>query len=193
MELVLCLIIYPSKQFPFVPFYYIVTYINRHISRLRFLLQSDIINYQNINVLFFHNRQDINYIINVYLDNNQTALHVLQNNIRNIRNTIVITGNFNIRDYNWNPNYLHYSTHIEVLNLVADSLKLELFLFSNPGPTKYTDNPRDTNSVLDLVFLPSDNSGFGKYIFFLDKRKPSNHISIAIEVGMKNKDIDVVI
>ena len=104
-----------------------------------------------------------------------------------------MTRDFNIRDYDWDPNYLHHSTHTKDLNLVANSPELELFPSSNPGSTRYANNSRNTNLVLNLVFLLPHNSGFGKYIFFLDKRKPSNYISIAIEVGMKNKDIDVII
>ena len=52
----------------------VVTYVNRRISRLRFSLRKDLINHQNINVIDFHNRQNINFIINVYFDSNQTAL-----------------------------------------------------------------------------------------------------------------------
>jgi len=37
----------------------------------------DLINHQDINVLVFHNDQDINFIINVYSDNNQMAIQAL--------------------------------------------------------------------------------------------------------------------
>jgi len=54
--------------------------------------------------------------------------------------------------------------HTDNLMTIADSLGLELSYPSNSGPTRFADNPQDSNSVLDLVFLPPDNSGFGKYI-----------------------------
>jgi len=41
---------------------------------MRFALWLDIVNYRNINVLAFHNDQDVNLIINIYLDSNQTTL-----------------------------------------------------------------------------------------------------------------------
>jgi len=47
---------------------------------------------------------------------------------------------------------------------IADSLGLELSHPSNPSLTRFADNPQNSNSVLDLVFFPPDNSGFGKYI-----------------------------
>jgi len=41
---------------------------------MRFALHLDIINYCDINVLSFHNEQNVNVMINVYSNNNQTAL-----------------------------------------------------------------------------------------------------------------------
>jgi len=55
----------------------VATYVNRRISRLRFSLRKDLINHWDINVIDFHNGQNVNFIINVYSDNNQTALQVL--------------------------------------------------------------------------------------------------------------------
>ena len=44
---------------------------------MRFSLKKDLINHCDINVIDFHNGQDINFIINVYSNSNQTALQVL--------------------------------------------------------------------------------------------------------------------
>jgi len=52
----------------------VTTYVNKHLARMRFTLQLDIINYHDINVLVFHNDRDINLMINIYSDNNQTVL-----------------------------------------------------------------------------------------------------------------------
>jgi len=42
-------------------------------------------------------------MINIYSDSNQTALQVLWQNMVNIDNTIILTGDFNIRDSDWDP------------------------------------------------------------------------------------------
>ena len=81
----------------------VATYVNKHLVRMRFALQLDIINHHNINVLAFHNDWDTNYMINIYSDSNQTALQVLWQNMVNIDNTIILTGDFNIRDSDWDP------------------------------------------------------------------------------------------
>ena len=76
----------------------VTTYVNKCLARMRFALQLDIINHCNINVLAFHNDQGINYMINIYSDSNQFALQVLQQNMANMDNTIILIGDFNIRD-----------------------------------------------------------------------------------------------
>jgi len=110
----------------------VATYVNKHLLRMRFALCLDIVNHRNINVLFFHNEQDVNFMINVYSNSNQTALQFLSQNIVNLNNTIIMTDNFNIRDSNWNPNFHHYSIHTNNLFTLADSLGLELFLLLIP-------------------------------------------------------------
>jgi len=129
---------------------------------MRFALRLDIINHQDINVLAFHNDWDTNYIINIYSDSNQTALQALRKSMTNIGKTIVLTGDFNIRDSDWDSNFRHHSSHTDNLITIADSLGLKLSPPSNPGPTRFVDNQRDTNSVIDLVFLLLNNTGFGR-------------------------------
>jgi len=65
---------------------------------MRFSLRKDLINHRDINIIDFYNSQDVNFIINIYSDSNQTALQVLHNNIRSVRKTLVMIGDFNIRD-----------------------------------------------------------------------------------------------
>jgi len=157
---------------------------------MRFSLRKDLINHCNINVIDFHNGQDINFIINMYSDSYQTALHVLRNNTRNLGITIVMTGDFNIRDSDWDPNIQYYSIHTEEFMSIADSLDLELAMPVNPGPTRFTDNQQDSNSVLDLVFMNPNNSGFNKHTLNPDICLPSDYIPLIIEVGIKEENIN---
>ena len=162
----------------------VTTYVNKHLARMRFILQLDIINYHDINVLVFHNDRDINLMINIYSDNNQTVLQVLCQNITNMDNTVILTGDFNIRDSDWDPNFQHHSTHTDNLITIADSLGLELFLPSNSGPTRFADNLHDANSVIDLIFFPLDNTGFSQHILYPEIQKLSDHVPLIIEVGI---------
>jgi len=107
---------------------------------MRFSLRKDLINHRDINVIDFHNRQDVNFIINIYSDSNQIVLQVLQNSTRKIGIMVVMTGDFNIRDSDWDPNVQYHSIHMEDLMTIADSLDLELTMPINPGPTRFADN-----------------------------------------------------
>ena len=64
---------------------------------------------------------------------------------------------------------------------------------SNPGPTRFADNLHDTNSVIDLVFLPPNNIGFGQHTLHPEICKPFNHVPLIIEIniGEVNTDINI--
>jgi len=169
----------------------VTTYVNKCLARIRFALQLDIINHCNINILVFHNNWDTNYIINIYSDSNQTALQVLQQSITNMDNTIILTEDFNIRDSDWDPSFRHYSSHTDDLITIADSLGLKLSPPINPGPTRFVDNPCDINSVINLVFLPLGNTGFGQHMLHPEIHKPSDYVSLIIEIGIREINTNI--
>ena len=115
---------------------------------------------------------------------------MLHDNIRNIGNMIIMTGDFNIRDSDWDPNVHHHLIHIEDLMFIADCLDLELATPINPGPTRFADNQQDSNSVLDLVFMNPNNSGFNKHILKLEIHLPSDYVLLFIKVSIKEENID---
>ena len=46
-----------------------------------------------------------------------------------------MTGDFNIRDNNWNLLYLHYSTYMNILREIVDSFNLKLSIPIDQVPT----------------------------------------------------------
>jgi len=95
------------------------------------------------------------------------------------------------RDSDWDPNFYHYSMHTNNLFTLADSLKLEYSSSSNPGPTRFADNSYSSNSVIDLVSFSPNNLGFSYHIFHPDIHKLSNHVSLTIEIDIKEINIDI--
>ena len=130
-------------------------------------------------------------MINIYSDSNQTALQVLWQSMTNMNNTIILTGDFNIRDSDWDPSFRHHSSHTDDLITIANSLGLELSPLSNPGPIRFADNPHDTNSIIDLVFLLPGNTGFGQHTLHPEICKPFNHIPLIIEIGIREINTDI--
>jgi len=56
----------------------VATYVNKCLSKMRFTMRLDIVNYKDINILAFHYDQNTNFVINIYSDSNQTILCFLQ-------------------------------------------------------------------------------------------------------------------
>ena len=93
----------------------VIVYINIHISSLCFSLWNDIINHRDLSCISFFNQRSIFFLINVYSDLSQSALKYLKNTEVNINNVLIMTGNFNIRDNFWDPNFPYHSTYKDTL------------------------------------------------------------------------------
>ena len=77
----------------------VISYVNIRLSPLCFLLRKDIINHRDINLISFFNNNTCFFIMNVYSDSSHTALKYLKDTEVNIGNTLLMTGDFNIRDH----------------------------------------------------------------------------------------------
>ena len=51
-----------------------------------------------------------------------------------------MTGDFNIRDSLWDPNFPHYSSHSDTLLEIANSFQIELFKPVVLSPTRFANN-----------------------------------------------------
>jgi len=85
-------------------------------------------NHKDINLISFFNNGIICFIINIYSDDQQNALKYLKDIEINLDNVLIMTENFNIRDNNWDPLYLHYLVHTNILTEIADLFDLRLFI-----------------------------------------------------------------
>jgi len=76
----------------------VISYINICLTSIHFSLWKDIFNYKDIYCFLFFNNGFIFFMINVYSDNNQSALKYLKDTEANIWNILIIAGDFNIKD-----------------------------------------------------------------------------------------------
>ena len=105
---------------------------------------------------------------------------------------LIMIGDFNIRDSLQDSAFLHHSTISDNLLIIADSFDLSLSTPTNQFPTKYIDNPSNSNSVLDLMFLQSSLDELDNHIIHLDWCLTSNYMLLTIAIPTIEKNINSV-
>ena len=160
----------------------VISYINIHLSPLRFLLRKDIINYKDINLISFFNDNTYFFILNIYSDSSYTALKYLKDTKVNINNILIMTGDFNIRDQLWDPTFPYYSTISDNLFIIANPFNLLLSTVTNPCPTRYSDVSGKANSVLDLMFLWNGSPELDSHHIFPENRLSLDHTLLSVEI-----------
>jgi len=76
----------------------IVMYINIRLISLHFALCKDVINHRDILLILFFNNSDVLWLMNVYSDSLYSALKYFKDTEVDIRNLLIMIGDFNIRD-----------------------------------------------------------------------------------------------
>jgi len=104
--------------------------------------------------------------MNVYSDASHSALKYLKDTEVNIINLLIMTGDFNIRDWLWDLSFPHHLSISDNLFIIADSFNLDLFFPTNPVPTRYSDTAGESDLVIDLMFLCSGSSELNNHLIY---------------------------
>jgi len=167
----------------------VAIFINTRLSLLHFSLHKDIINHRDILLSFFFNNGVIYWIMNVYSDFSYSVIKYLKDTEFNLRNLLIMTGDFNIRDSLWDPSYNFYSSISDDLFMIADSFDLNLSVPIDQIPTRYSDNANDLNSVIDLMFLWCNSSEINSYTVHPDWWLTSDHVPLTISILITKEHI----
>ena len=136
----------------------VAIFINIRLSFFHFSFCKDIIDHRDILLVSFFNKGIICWLMNIYSDLSHTAIKYLKDTEFNLRNLLVITGDFNICDSLCDLSFSHHSFISDDLFAIADSFDLSLSYSPDLVLTRYSDNPSESNSVIDLMFLHSSSS-----------------------------------
>ena len=66
--------------------------------------------------------------------------------------------------------------------MIVDSFDLTLSSPINPGPTRFSDTVRESNSVIDLMFLRSRSSELDWHSIHPDSRLSSDHAPLMVDI-----------
>ena len=130
----------------------VIIYISLKLNLLQFLLRKNIYNHRNINLIYFINQDSIYFILNVYSDNYYSALKYLKDIEVFLNDILIMIGDFNIRDSDWDSFFLHHLVHTDTLLEIADFFDLKQSISVNQVSTKYVGNPNELNFVINLMF-----------------------------------------
>ena len=127
--------------------------------------------------------------MNVYSDSSHSVIKYLKDMEVHIRNLIIMTGDFNIRNSLWDPSYNFHSSISDNLFAIADSFNLFLSFPIEHFPTRFLDNSNDSNSVIDLMFLRCDSEEINSHIIHPDWRLTSDHAPLTISIPIVKEHI----
>jgi len=175
-----------DKDFPRV-----LAYVNIRLSTLHFLLCKDIFNHRDVSLISFSNNNTCFYILNVYSDSSHTALKYLKDIEVNINNVVLMTGDFNIRDSLWDSSFPFHLAISNNLIIVVDSFNLALSSPTNSCPTRYSETARESNSVINLIFLCYDSSELDQHSILLESRLSSDHASLTVIIPLSEEIIQM--
>ena len=140
-------------------------------------------------VVFFFNNGNIFFLLSVYSNAYQSTLKYLKDTEANIQSFLIMTGNFNIRDSNWDSLYLFYLIHSNLLVDIIDAFNISLSHSTNSVPTRYLDNRNNLNSVIDLMFLRPNVLEFDDHTIPPESQYPSDHTLLVVNIHIINEFI----
>ena len=97
---------------------------------------------------------------------------------------VYMGGDFNCHSYMWDPGFpYHHAAAISLLETAA-IMGLELVESDNSGPTFISHNPDLRPSVIDLVFVRSEDSIAIQSHRHLHLQASSDHVPIGVSIGL---------
>jgi len=154
-----------------------------------FLITKDIFNYRDIYYFSFFNNGTIFFMINIYLDSNQSTLKYIKDTEANLQNVLIMIGDFNIKDSVWNSLFSFHLSHSDSSLETVDSFNLCLSSPIQQVSTQYSDNNNNANSVIDLFFLWPGSIELNNHSISPELYFPLDYAPLIIDIIIEEKFI----
>src|SRR6202790_5117279 len=160
----------------------VATYFNVRISSLRPRYRRDLIDHRDVLVLSLGLGEGCALYVNVYSDDNHTAISALHEGLQAWPNVHLLCGDMNVRHSDWDPLGPDRNIHAERLVASTERLGLGLCLPAEPGPTPFPFNRDLSPTVIDLMFVREDLSLVYQHTIVPEGRGPSDHAPLVISI-----------
>ena len=110
------------------------------------------------------------------------ALKYLKDTEANIYNVLIMTGDFNIRDSDWNQNYPFHFMHNDLLLDIANAFNLFLSHSTHFFSTRYMNNSENSNLIIYLMFLWSNTLKLNNHSILLELWYSLDHAPLGINI-----------
>ncbi|CAA7263690.1 unnamed protein product [Cyclocybe aegerita] len=162
----------------------VIAYVSTRLSRYRPAMRRDIIDHRDIVVLSLFSGGEVLNLMNVYSDDQHTAIEHLAARVHSLPPFIYMAGDFNCVSTTWDD-YEHGESSTAIsLRDTASQIGLEWARPSNHGPTRISPNPNQRSNVLDLVFLAPSEILISMPRLEHDLQGPSDHVPICTDLDI---------
>ncbi|CAA7267777.1 unnamed protein product [Cyclocybe aegerita] len=161
-----------------------ITYVSTRLSRYRPAMRCDIVDHRDIFILSLFSGGEVLNLMNVYSDDQHTAIEHLAARVHSLPPFIYIAGDFNCVLTTWDD-YEHGESLTAIsLQDTASQIGLEWARPSNHGPTRISPNPNQRSNVLDLVFLAPSEILISMPRLEHNLQGPSDHVPICTDLDI---------
>ncbi|CAA7270660.1 unnamed protein product [Cyclocybe aegerita] len=163
---------------------HVIAYVSTRLSCYRPAMRCDIVNHHDIVVLSLFSGGEVLNLMNVYSDDQHTAIEHLAARVHSLPPFIYMAGDFNCVSTTWDD-YEHGESSTAIsLRDSASQIGLEWARPSNHGPTRISPNPNQRSNVLDLVFLAPSEILISMPRLEHDLQGPSDHVPICTDLDI---------
>ncbi|CAA7268141.1 unnamed protein product [Cyclocybe aegerita] len=162
----------------------VIAYVSTRLSRYCPAMRRDIVDHRDILVLSLFSGGEVLNLMDVYSDDQHTAIEHLAARVHSLPPFIYMAGDFNCVSTTWDD-YEHGESLTAIsLRDTASQIGLEWARPSNHGPTRISPNPNQRSNVLDLVFLAPSEILISMPRLEHDLQGPSDHVPICTDLDI---------